>query len=580
MRLSLEILSSIFVLLLCMNQSFAIDLQISPSNGSDIKSDSQYYVKTSCKWHVKNLEDYASKLNSYGDYDVSSSNALRRIGEFVRPHGASIVFQYIGFSDRPSVTINSSNLTVEDAKSLAADQVHLIFEYAKDRGNQKVPHTSGCDLSFFLFGKSDQAIYTGLAVSTENTSSRSLPAMLAFFDKIVESASVILWNKPISSTLQSHVEQGNNIIDAYNQYRETLKEKILVPQSVKLREGTTKIETHAVTVTVNVRRVDSYLKDYKDIPFSSNADRFLSENDLPSLSKSSRLVDQSEINSFLNSCVQFREKLEQSGIKSELDIAYLMTVALKRSSPDLLNVRRCLGRARLFEAQREVNVARLIRRKLGDIYVIPKDVADEFMKQYAAEINLDGLEELKKEQAVNFAYKKEKDKINGFFNVYGNFVGSKSNEIDWEYYTKRLRDNFSDTLIFYDVGSLMDGFSIKDSPEVVIQEISKRGYNLHNCYVQNTGNYSDGDELGDGYFQNGHFIYLMHKVDPPTIETKDLKKLKPETAIVVRGYFDKSTNKIAILETVPRSALPIFKLRNTCNDLWDPVSKKDFVVSR
>lgn len=504
----------------------AADLKIlEPRNASVLKKGAQYYVRITCTARSKRssaisdslLLTYMKGLTKNGEYKSGNRSARTR------------VFHTLTLSKSPPI-----GTALEEAAnfSVSNQTLHIpVFLGVRSLNNvltKSYDGTSSCPDKMFLIGD-NKLFLTGVYYHGNKTSDTPVLADIASFVATAwPNFRFAVLNNQSSTAQVKKFEQVAPMATAVTKLINGWRQGASITKPVRLREGTTTVQTSLTTVTITATRYDSFLRSRA--PFRDNIDSFL-----PSGATD---IDVSTKEKITETCFALDAALKASGLNSEVDRAYVVYQKIRSKTTNKEHYVRCLGAKRLAPFAVLSDVQRLYDR--DDHWRITQKDIDDFTRYFPEEIPssviVDPLGDSK-------ALAAQIEGVRKLVNLLVHRTRRSPSFDDLDEHIKNLFElHTSQKLDFIDEtseGIFSDLQPKAAAPFDVIKSLTNYNYQRFGCILQRGTSTSPAFQSADMFF-----VAFNQKYAPKEIR-KD-QPLQAETAILVLPRFDKD-NKIAEL---------------------------------
>ncbi|TGR72443.1 hypothetical protein EN837_03615 [bacterium M00.F.Ca.ET.194.01.1.1] len=306
-----------------------------------MKSDESYYITYSCEI-TRDLKQYVSS-NRWGRHPFSA---------------ATVVFALVDGS-----TDVSSGLFVPGTANAANPRI--VYSVSSDRGVIAETTPRSC-FGSLIAQKSDVPKLAYFVKFNRQTVPGPISAVVATILTAISPVFKLVKDNPMSEKDKENLDQVKTLLDQYNSYLALFTAPEYAAKAELLKVGTNVLRTEAATVTVTVRKVDSFLLD-KQVPFISEYDKLFKTN---MTYKADNLS---------SSCSFARRTLNTAGFRSPDDQAYIIYRSIDssviKSRDDMV---KCLG---LHAVPSVVKYRHLYLKHIPDDLLVNQATLDDLAKE-------------------------------------------------------------------------------------------------------------------------------------------------------------------------------------------------------
>jgi hypothetical protein len=541
------------------------DLRFETRQTTELSSGNQYYVTTDC-FFSKNLSiaDYMRRLDRKGRY------LTRRA---VPPTRQAV--HLITFTDAPEVTVDNAFTTVETTD--AGFTKPLLVFAQDDASNDPVSFDSRtiCDRGFFLINRNALYGAASLYSSTKKTGADFAASLLTFLSSAGDALSEIALGKDLGTSATEDLQRATTAVDSFKTFSDAFAGDSENTIFMKFQLGDNFIRTSYSTVRVRIRDVDDFLTA-KGIPFRDNAAALspiaAPTDDFKTLAEQ---VDMQEAarTSLRRLCKAHDIKLRQSGYHAAADRAYFLAMHLRNAGASKSGLIRCFLDTKLDAHMADRDVRRLIATRLGGDAVYTTVERDRFISRVKPWDH-------GKNSGIPKKIAKPKPDAQSFDITEGAFFQHFSTFLDPQQpsdtltpeqkgFLEALEANFR----VEDQAGILQGEEAATTPFAPFAQLSSKGFNRYGCILRrDILKTQEAARVGLGLddFGTADFLMLAFDAPRPTWANRNQKVISPENALVIRGYLDPDSGKIALFQTTLKNAEPVFAIHSGCQSRRKP----------
>lgn len=335
----LALLNIIFLVLV--SSAYSADMRVDYNGGGRfLQSNSQYYSSLTCELRFSNsnfrplMEKYLSRLNGDGDY-TSYVNLFNPIYEVF--HGVIIS------KSKPAIDVNNF---VSAAGQMPADSVLIPIFYGKrDRSGLGFKLIDSkywdgfCPEGVFLAGKNEVYVTPVFMYSNIHSGDSFITTLVGAIREVAPKLSLAFMGAVASVEFDENFnEEYSKVADLATFVEKTFKGpsvKVEIKDPIRLRTGTMLVSTELSRFEFQTNRKDSYLLG-RGVPFRKESGGLFA-NMTP---QGFGLETSPE--SIISDCRKFNNTLDEAGLSSPLDRAYVIYRKFFKEGRNKVDVVRCL----------------------------------------------------------------------------------------------------------------------------------------------------------------------------------------------------------------------------------------------
>lgn len=547
------------------------DLRFESRQSTELSSGKQYYVTTDCFFSKsQSISDYMRRLDKNGRY------LSRRA---VPPTRRAV--HLITFTDAPDVTVENAFATVEK-NDLSITKPLLVF--AQDKAsNDPVSFDARtiCNRGFFLTNRNALYGAASLYSSTKRTGADFAASLLTFLSSAGDALSEITLGKDLGTSANEDLERAKTAIDSFKTFSDAFDGDSENTIFMKFQLGDNLIRTSYSTVRVRIREVDDFLTA-KGVPFRDNA-AALSSLAAPTVDfrTLAEQVDmqESDRKSLRRLCKSHDISLRQNGYHAAADRAYFLAMHLRDAGASKAVLIRCFLDTKLDAQMADRDVRRLIETRLGRDAVYASLERDTFISRvtpwdHRQNSGIPDLTVEQKPKAQNFDMT-----MGAFFDHFSSFLDPQERSDTLTFEQKGFLGALEASFRVEDQAGILQGEETATTPFAPFAQLSGKGFNRYGCIIpRDILETQEAARVGLGldYFGTADFLMLTFNTPRLTRANRNKKVISPENALVIRGYLNPDSGKIALFQTTLKNAEPVFAIHSGCQKRRKP--KVDAVV--